>query len=46
MTMTIINLLETALLKVQCETADTLDKPVMTALIMLDLSPAFDVINH
>jgi len=37
---------ETALLKVHSEIAEALDEGSMTALIMLDLSAAFDVIDH
>ena len=37
---------ETALLKVHSDIAEALDEGSMTALIMLDLSPAFDVIDH
>jgi len=37
---------ETALLKVHSDIAESLDEGSMTALIMLDLSAAFDVIDH
>jgi hypothetical protein len=37
---------ETALLKVQSDILETLDKGATTVLIMLDLSAAFDTIDH
>jgi len=37
---------ETARLKVHSDIAEALDEGSMTALIMLDLSTAFDVIDH
>ena len=37
---------ETVLLKVHSDIAEALDEGSMTALIMLDLSAAFDVIDH
>jgi len=37
---------ETALLKVHSDIAEALDKGYMTALIMVDLSAAFDLIDH
>ena len=37
---------ETALLKVHSDIAEALDEGSMTALIMFDLSAAFDVIVH
>ena len=37
---------DTALLKVHSDIAEALDEGSMTALIMLDLSAAFDVIDH
>ena len=40
------HLTETALLKVHSDIAEALDERSMTALIMLHLSPAFDVIDH
>ena len=38
--------IETALLKVRSDFADVLDEGPIAVLIMLDLSAAFDVINH
>ena len=37
---------ETALLKVDSDISEVVDEGSMTALIMLDLSAAFDVIDH
>jgi len=37
---------ETALLKVHHDIAEALDRMCMVALVLLDLSAAFDVINH
>ena len=37
---------ETLFLKVHSDTAEALDEGTMTALIMLDLSAAFDVIDY
>ena len=37
---------ETPLLKVHIDIVEVLDESSMTTLIMLDLSPAFDVIDH
>ena len=37
---------ETALIKVHSDTSDNLDEGSMAALVLLDLSAAFDVIDH
>jgi hypothetical protein len=37
---------ETALLKVHSDIAEAMDKKSATVLVMLDLSAAFDVIDH
>jgi len=37
---------ETGLLKAHCDISEALDEGSMTVLIMLDLSAAFDVIDH
>jgi len=38
--------IETALLKVHHDIAEALDRKCMAALVLLDLSVAFDVIDH
>ena len=37
---------ETALLKVKCDIRDSLDQGDFVALVMLDLSAAFDIVSH
>jgi len=37
---------ETALLKVDSDISEVVDEGSMTALIMLDLSAAFDILDH
>jgi len=46
MTFTSLLIVETAILKVHSDIVEALDEGSMTALIMLDLSAAFDVIDH